>query len=500
MDRRTFLAATGGAAGAEWMGWGRAEAKEAAVAVPVAGEAAPPLPRKPAASLERRLADYAAGIRYDALPKSAIQAIKHLLIDTLGCGFGAVGAAPPTIAEKAFRKTYATPERASILASSQLIGTEGATLINGVLVRYLDLNDIYVGKQPTHPSELIPAAIATCEEAGRSGSDLIEAIAVGYEATLRLNDAISFGDRGFYSTSAAGYVIPLVAGRAWHTPADQIVQAMGISGPRQFALNAVTRGELSMMKALCYPHTAMDAIFAMRLAAEGFTGAPGSLDWFAANVKPSEADVGIDLNSERYLLEKVGLKRFPVQFEIQSVAEAGVNLHRRVGERVDRMREVVVGTYPATKDRVADPPKYKPQNRETADHSLPICAAMALMDGDVTSKQLEEGRWRASEILALANKIAVNVSDSLVAKLPKGRGATMEIHFDDGQTVKDIVEIPEGDAERPLSRAALEHKFSQLAFPVLGEARARRIVSLVDDLEHVPDVRTLTAALRGEPA
>ena len=45
----------------------------------------------------------------------------------------------------------------------------GAALINGVLVRNLDLNDIYVGKEPSHPSENIPAALAVCEEASRSG-------------------------------------------------------------------------------------------------------------------------------------------------------------------------------------------------------------------------------------------------------------------------------------------------------------------------------------------
>jgi 2-methylcitrate dehydratase len=498
MDRREFLAMTGGAAGAGWTGLVQAAAQDTDGASPAAGETRSPSDRKPNASLEQRLADFSAGIRYDNLPSSTIQAIKRLLLDTLGCGYGAVGASPPTIAEKVFRATYFTRENASILANPHLIGIEGAALVNGVLVRYLDMNDIYVGKQPSHPSELIPTAIAACEETGRSGRDLIEAIAVGYETSIRVDQAISWSDRGFYSTSTAAFVVPLIAGKAWRTPIDQIVQAMGISGPRQLTMLAVTRGELSMMKALCCPHTAMDALFAMRLAAGGFTGTPGALDWFAANVQPTEADVSIDLDPQHYVLEKVGLKRFPVQFEIQSVAEAGVNLHRLAGDRLDRIREVVVETYPAIKARVADAPKYAPKNRETADHSLPIAAAMALLDGDVTSKQFADDRWRASDVLALAGRIVVKVGDALVAKMPKGRGATMEIQFDDGQTLKDVVEIPEGDAERPLSQAALEHKFNLFAVPVLGEARARKIMGLVGGLEQISDVRTLTAALRGD--
>ena len=492
MDRRQFMAATG-AVGAGLMGLSEAAAKEA-------GDAAPPATprREPKATLEQGLSDLCAAFRYDTLPASSVQAVKRLLLDTLGCGYGALGAPPAVLAEKVFRATYATRDCASVLGNAQLIGTEGATLINGILIRYQDMNDIYVGRQPTHPSELIPAALAACEEAGRSGRDLIEAIAVGYEATIRLNDAMPFGDRGFYSTSAGGYVIPLVAGRAMRAPAEQVVQAMGIAGPRQFALNAVTRGDLSMMKALCYPHTAMDAIFALRLAAAGVTGAPGSLDWFVANVKPSDPDFGIDLDPTRHLVEKVGLKRFPVQYEIQSVAEAGVNLHGRIGDRISRIREIVVGTYPDTKGRVADPPKYAPQNRETADHSLPISAAMALIDGDVTPKQFHDERWRDRDVLTLAAKIRVETADALVAKRPKGRGATMDIRFDDGQTLSEIVEVPEGDAERPLSRGALEHKFMLFTAPVLGDARARRIVSLVDELDQIADVRTFTAALRGD--
>jgi MmgE/PrpD N-terminal domain len=68
---------------------------------------------------------------------------------------------------------------------------EGALFVNGVLVRSLDLNDTYIGTEPLHPSEVLPTAIALCEENGRSGRELIEAMVAGYEASMRVNDAIS---------------------------------------------------------------------------------------------------------------------------------------------------------------------------------------------------------------------------------------------------------------------------------------------------------------------
>ena len=69
--------------------------------------------------------------------------------------------------------------------------------------------------------------------------------------------------------------------------------------------------------------------------------------------------------------------------------------------------------------------------------------------------------------------------------------------FADGQSLRETVEVPEGDAERPLSRSSLERKFMNFAVPVVGKVGAERIVSLVNGLEDLKDVRELTQALRG---
>ena len=69
--------------------------------------------------------------------------------------------------------------------------------------------------------------------------------------------------------------------------------------------------------------------------------------------------------------------------------------------------------------------------------------------------------------------------------------------FADGQSLRETVEVPEGDAERPLSRSSLERKYMNFAVPVVGKAGAERVVSLVNSLEELKDVRELTKALRG---
>jgi 2-methylcitrate dehydratase len=214
-------------------------------------------------------------------------------------------------------------------------------------------------------------------------------------------------------------------------------------------------------------------------------------------MKPIKEGFAVDLELARYRLPRVAFKRFPIQIELQAVAEAGASLSAKIRDRVQNIRAITVETYPGIIERVADPTKFKPQTKGTADHSLPVCLAMALLDGDVTVTQFEKDRWRAQDVMGLVEKTSVKPGEALIAKPPKGRGASIELVFADGQSLRETVEVPEGDAERPLSRSSLERKFMNFAVPVVGKAGAERVISLVDGLEELKDVRQLTQALKG---
>jgi 2-methylcitrate dehydratase len=448
-------------------------------------------------SLEQKFADFALAIQYEDLPKDVIASAKRVLLDTLGCAFGAVGSEAVAIAESTIRKSFGEGDAATVIGYPRAATVEGALFVNGVLVRSLDLNDTYIGTEPLHPSEVLPTALAVCEEGGRSGRDLIEAMVAGYEASMRVNDAISFIERGFHPLCAASYGIPLIAGKVWGLPREAIANAVGISGARGFTSFVVNSGAISMMKAMGLAATAADGVFAARLASRGFTGPSGTLEWLASKMKPVKEGFAVDLELARYRLPRVAFKRFPIQIELQAVAEAGASLSPKVRGRAQEIGAITVETYPGIIERVADPAKFKPQTKGTADHSLPVCLAMALLDGDVTVAQFEKDRWRAQDVMKLVEKTSVNPGEALMAKLPKGRGASIEISFADGQSLRETVEIPEGDAQRPLSRSSLERKFTNFAVRVVGAAGSERILSLVDSLDELKDVRQLTHALRG---
>lgn len=445
----------------------------------------------------QRLARFAAEISFDKLPSSTIAAVKRLVLDTLGCALGAVDSEPARIAE-AVTPSLATSEHgATIIGSGRHVAASGASFVNGTQVRFLDFLDVYFTKDVCHPSENIPPAIACVEEAGGSGRDLIEAIVVGYEAEARICDVLGFPTINMHPASAAGFVVPLIAGKAWKQSADVMAHGCVLGGARHMTLNSLLAGDLTMAKALAYSLSGAEAIAAARLAAKGFTGPLASFEWLfekLAQAKPGSITLPLELADWR--CERASLKRYPIQYALQAPVEAAIELHDKLKGRLDQVTAIVATMRPVQLRNIADPAKFKPANRETADHSLPACVAMALADGKLTDQQFEHNRFRDADIVTLLGKTQVAGSEELNQRFPRGRPASIEVELKDGTKLRADVDVPLGDAKRPFDEKALTDKFREQAMPVIGAAGAQRVNDLVNTLDTLTTLDPLMQALR----
>ena len=93
-----------------------------------------------------------------------------------------------------------------------------ASLANALMIRCMDYNDIYWKQDPSHPSDIFPAAIACCERAGSDGRELIVGLVLGHEFEMRLCEAAFPGirERGWHHATLTAFVSPIVAGRMLH--------------------------------------------------------------------------------------------------------------------------------------------------------------------------------------------------------------------------------------------------------------------------------------------
>lgn len=193
----------------------------------------------------RRIAEYAAGVDFGALPEAVVTLTKRSILDTLGVALAATGLAPE--APKLARYVIDAGGRpdATLFGSSHRAPAAWAGFLNGGLCHMLDYGDTAIGAHVG--SMTVPTAFAIAEKRGGvSGRALIAAVAVGQDLSVRLSLAqprpFFTADAGWFSTQFYGYLTSaVVAGKLLGFDAAHMEQALGIAyqqlnGSRQMAV------------------------------------------------------------------------------------------------------------------------------------------------------------------------------------------------------------------------------------------------------------------------
>jgi len=122
-----------------------------------------------------KLVDYAMNVQYDSLSASTVEACKLRILDTLGCVAGGYDH-PVSVAARTLAARYSMDQPATMLGSRARVAPEMAAFANGVMLRVLDLSDMYRVKSGGHPSDIIAAALAAAELGDCDGRSIITAI------------------------------------------------------------------------------------------------------------------------------------------------------------------------------------------------------------------------------------------------------------------------------------------------------------------------------------
>ena len=95
----------------------------------------------------------------------------------MGCALAASDAAPVRAARDLALGVHGSSP-ATLLGTTDTTTPDMAAFVNGAMVRYLDFNDSYNGKDIAHLSDNIPAVLAAAEAHEGSGRELIAAVAL----------------------------------------------------------------------------------------------------------------------------------------------------------------------------------------------------------------------------------------------------------------------------------------------------------------------------------
>lgn len=453
-------------------------------------------------TISRTLAEYASKLSYKKLDKDSIHAAKRFLLDTIGCALGGWDADDCRILSRIAFDQGGNKE-ATIIGSGKRTNATWASLVNALLVRVHDYNDIYWKQDPSHPSDLIPAALAAGERGKRSGKDLLVGTVLAYEIEMRLCEASEPGirERGWHHASLTQFVSPLVAGKLLGLSVGELQNAVGIAGSHNFTLGGVVAGKLSMMKNTADPMATQSGVVAAMMAKHGYKGPEAVFEgkeglFQTMNMvswNPEKIVRGLDGG---FKINECSFKAFPTEYLTHTPISATIQIRNENKIDFSKVKLVLVKSLRRAADILADPSKYKPTSKETADHSLPYCIAAALVEGELTPAQFSEEMLKDPRILSTINKVKVEADPDIEKNFPRLQPAYVEIQLESGETHGKYLEFAKGDPRDPMSDAELEEKFHALATPLLSKKARRRVIDMIWSLEKVEEIRDLMRACR----
>ena len=445
-------------------------------------------------TIAQALGAYASALKYEDLPVEVVHQAKRFIMDTVGCAFGGHASEPARIARD-MAAAISSSRPATILLTGQKTSTELAAFANDVMIRYLDFNDGYISRGSGHPSDSIAALLAAGEVARADGRDFITATVLAYDVFCGICDAWDNKEFGVDHVTIGGIASAAGAARLLGLTARQITEAINLTVAANVALNQTRVGEVAQWKACGYGNANRNALFAAELASRGMTG-PSQVfegrDGFFRVVSRRPFELAAFGGKERpHGIMRCHLKQFPLGNFSQTVVTAILETRKLVRD-VSEIAEIHVRTSQKALNIMADDPeKWRPRNRETADHSIPYTAGVALKYGTVDQSYFDERYLRDEELLELVSRIKCFATEEANQRDAEINPCDLDLIMRSGERKSVRIEHHRGHWRNPMTDAEVEGKFRTLVADRLPKARVDALAAQLWKLEDLREVGTL---------
>ena len=445
--------------------------------------------------LTGRLAAYMIASRDRALPDRVLLDAKHRILDTVAAIVSGSALPPGVMATRFIRSQGGVPE-VSILASNIKTSAINAALINGMLA-HADESDDFEPITKAHPgSAAVPAALAMAEKEHRPGSEMIRAVALGYDVGCRFLMALGADLVRRTHRGAEGYAATMNAMAAAASLArfDETNMRYAISYAAQqvSGLWSWVDDQDHIEKAFDFGGMgARNGVTAAVMVQAGFTGVHDVLGGThnllqALSTEPKPDALLADLGS-RYFISESGIKTFPVGYPNQSPLDALLKLRREHNLSPATVDNIVVHLPEDAVGIVSNSPM--------ADVNCQYLMATALVDGGISfANAHSREHMSAPQIRAVMEHVKV-IGDPKLNDPAAPRGGLVEVVLKDGTTVSKHTRFPPGTKENPLDTETVSGKARDLMGPVLGAERTEAAIRQLNGLEQVGDVAELVRSV-----
>ena len=440
----------------------------------------------------RVLADWASAIDPGEIPGPIRERTGQLLLDTVASAIA--GRHGDETAQIESVATQVAPgDEATILGAGRL-SRLGAALLNGYQVTAVTVCDVYRPNLCHVTPEVVPPALAIAEGRGVSGADLITALALGLETTVRVGVGIdypAFRERGWHSPGVIGpFGGAVAAGRILGLDPERMRWALGLAGSQ--AAGTFAHWGTPTIK-FHQARGSAAGLLAATLAEQGFRASDEILaapdgGIFVSYIDGGDPAATVDLLGEHWELERISLRLWPTASSIQGVVSAVfdlINIHDLHPQDVERMEIRLSDTVYKMHGEMAY------DNRFRALLSTRWSAAVVLHDRRCWLDQFTPERIADPAVLDFAaNRIGVSADPAMPVN-----GASIDVTLRDGRHLSVRRDVPRGDADDPLTTDEIVEKFRSAADGILPSDCAERALELLLDIERVPDIDAVLGQL-----
>lgn len=438
------------------------------------------------------LADYVARALDRELPASALARTKLHVLDTIAAMVSGSRLRPGQLAARYVDSLGGKPQ-AMVIGTGVITSAVNAALANA-MAAHADETDDTNPVGPFHAGcGAVSAALATAELTGRTGNDVLRAVALGYDIGARL--VISLGGARRHSPSCLTTTFASAAASAAMLRLDprQVRHVFSYAGQQASGIGYWDRDLDHIEKAFDFGGMgARNGVMAATMVAMGFTGVEdpfsGGENVFTALAdapKPQElvAELGM-----RFEVFNTTIKKWSVGSPLQSVLDSVTVLLEDPAVRAGNIKRIAVDI-PTESLRIVD-------NSTIPDLCLQHLGALMIVDGGATFASVHDvARMHDPRVLAVRKLVEVVPSADLQAALPR-RQAIVRIETGDGRALSHRTYVVRGTARNPMDAKEVEAKAFDLMAPVLGVARANELIGIVAEFDRAGPVSGLRRLLQ----
>lgn len=464
----------------------------------------------------KTLAHWIAELKYEKLTPEAIQLAKNVFLDWLGVAIAGSDEIPARLLRQAILP-HDRGEEATILAPTSQgdstcgkfggtgqpddgsepqnsIGLTGsalnAAMMNGAASHTLDFDDLHNPSIIHLATVVVPPALALAEAEGKSGRNLITALAAGYELGARVGESV-LPDAYFYwhSTGSAGTLAAAgSAAKILDLDELQTLQTIGSAGTQAAGLWDFLK-DGAMSKPLHTAKACYAGVLSAWLAREGFTASTtileGEKGFCRAMMRIPDITKLTEGLGEDYKIAHNSFKPYPCckhsHAAIFGIGEM-MKAHQLTAADIEN---VTISVNNMTDTLINNAAPLTPYGCK---FSIQYCVASMIVRGHVTVVDFREQEIIDKSVRHVMEKVTV-IKDTEMEAVnqahPDQLASALAVKTADGRVYTQFVPYPKGDPENAMTFDDLAVKFTSLTEPVLGKERAKRLIELVRNLEQV---------------